>query len=547
MVIQHNLPAQNTNSNIKKNNNIRSKHTKKLSSGYKINCAADNAAALAISEKMRSQIRGLEQTVSNLTDGISLIQTADGALNESQAILQRMRELAVQSANDTNVAADRNAIQKEVDFLIEEVDRIAKQTEFNEGIYPLLGGGTKMIPDPSYASELGNISVDSSRGGISIYAKDDPSGYLGSTDTFGCRLRIKSGGKTLDLHLPSRYPSSGMSIVPVKEKVGDNIVYEYHNTADNIHFRIEQSFNISKVTSGSQSGEYCDIHYNFINLGSSDLDYSFMIKMDPIAGDMGAAPELDGSKMNSSKLVQFGSGTDGTMICNPQSFPALTCNVTAVVNGDNIVNPPTSAFYGNMWHKRPDFPDWSTMEGTTPPDKYDSSSNNYHYAVSWLDKHVAAGGSYETNTLYGVSYPMISSGSSSKSLDDKIWIQAGANSDQSFSVFLVDASAEKLGIQDINITSHQKSEKAISKIDGALNTVSGYRSQFGACQNRMEHAIANASNTQENTQAAESRIRDADIAKEMVLFSKSQILLDAAQSMLAQCNSKPELILELLH
>jgi flagellin len=131
MIIQHNMAAANTNRQLGITTNNIAKATEKLSSGYKINRAGDNAAGLTISEKMRGQIRGLEQASTNAQDGISLIQTAEGALNETQSILQRMRELAVQAANDTNVSADRSAIKKELDALSEEVDRIAKETEFN--------------------------------------------------------------------------------------------------------------------------------------------------------------------------------------------------------------------------------------------------------------------------------------------------------------------------------------------------------------------------------------------------------------------------------
>ena len=152
MIIQHNMAAANTNRQLGITTGNLAKSTEKLSSGYKINRAGDNAAGLTISEKMRGQIRGLDQASTNAQDGISLIQTAEGALNETQAILQRMRELTVQAANDTNVSADRDAIQKELEALTNEVSRIAKETEFN----------TMKLLNGSFASK--NLQVGANEG-----------------------------------------------------------------------------------------------------------------------------------------------------------------------------------------------------------------------------------------------------------------------------------------------------------------------------------------------------------------------------------------------
>lgn len=538
MVIQHNMSAMRGVYNQKKLQGSISKSTKKLSSGYKINSSADDAAGLAISEKMRGQIRGLNQAYENLEDGISLVQVADGALAETHTILQRMRELSVQAANDTNEESDREAIQEEISQLSRQIDTIAKTTQFNSDIYPLdrrrMEGETK--PDSSYSSSLGNVSV-LGNGAINIYAKEDPANFIGSMNTFGVRVRITSGTDVLDLH----FGKSGADI-GIKEITGDKVVYEYKNDAKNIHFTIEQTYRIKKIDEGDRGGEYCDIHYKFNNLGASDLGYDIMIKMDPVLGRMEDVPSLDGVPVGKAGVVlQFDTAAaDGTMICNPDSFPDLNCDVTAVVTGSAIVNRPTSGYYGHMVMGNE--PGWDIMDGTNPP--LTAGSVNYHYAVAWTGKTVAAGGSYEVNTLYGVSYPMIVSPGSSGRGD--LWIQAGANSGQGFYVPLVDATAGKLGVDNLDVTTHDGAVSAISVLDHGVNTISSFRGAFGAYQNRMEKAANNVANMEENLQSAESLLRDANMAEEMVFFSKHNILMQATQSILANSNAVLEDVLNIL-
>lgn len=317
MRIQHNISALNTHRNLTFNNAQASKNLEKLSSGYKINRAGDDAAGLAISEKMRGQIRGLDMATKNAQDSISLIQTAEGALNETHAILQRMRELAVQSANDTNVSSDRAALQLEINSLAEEITRISTDTEFN----------TQKLLTGSFA-----------------------------------------GAKTKD------FANAG------KDKAAEDF----------------------KITDATSDG----------------------------------------------KVFHIGANSG-------QSIKLSITNMSASALGVSVQSDATKV------------------------------------------ENVGRGGDLSKST-------------------------------------------------GINISTQSGADKSIAIIDAALNRVSETRASLGAVQNRLEHTINNLGTTSENLTAAESRIRDTDMAKEMMGFTKNNILMQAAQSMLAQANQQPQGVLQLL-
>lgn len=363
MRINNNLMAMNTHRQLGLSNSAGAKSMSKLSSGYRINSASDDAAGLSISEKMRGQIRGLNQASRNSQDAISLIQTAEGALNESHAILQRMRELSVQSANDTNVGADRDALQAEVTQLVGELDRIANQTEFNEK--KLLNGG------------LG--------------------GAVEQNSTTSTVLAI-----------------AGVASV---------------------------------ATSGAPAGTYTITS--------------------------GTAGEL---------TIANSAGTKTQTITNAAGAQTLN------------------------------FSDF--------------------------------GITIETNAGYAadaaVGNVVVTAGSAV--------FQIGANKDQNISLSIADmtATGAELGLSGIDISDQNTANAAIETINNALTRVSEERSNLGAVQNRLEHTIKNLDTSAENLQSSESRIRDVDMAKEMMEFTKNNILQQAAQAMLAQANQAPQGVLQLL-
>ena len=370
MRIQHNISALNTHRNLGFNNAQSAKNLEKLSSGYKINRAGDDAAGLAISEKMRGQIRGLDMATKNANDSISLIQTAEGALNESHSILQRMRELAVQASNDTNVGEDRVALQKEVQQLKEELTRISTDTEFN----------TQKLLNGDFDSKVFHIGANGDQN-IKLSISDT------SAEKLGLTTEVKATG------------------TGATSKVGD-----------------------ADFKSGGEA----------VTTGT------------------------------------FTKKTDGTW------------------SGAATANAVTTAYLNSKGGK---------------------------------EVTVAA----DTKLGDGLAG----------------YIDASGNIDFYATKALESGDVANIGGK-VDLTSQSGANDAIAKIDEALKSISDTRSNLGAVQNRLEHTINNLGATSENLTAAESRIRDTDMAAEMMAFTKNNILTQAAQSMLAQANQQPQGVLQLL-
>lgn len=415
MRIQHNIAALNTHRNLGMNQASAAKNLEKLSSGFKINRAGDDAAGLAISEKMRGQISGLDMASKNASDSISLIQTAEGALNETHSILQRMRELAVQSSNDTNVTDDRDALQKEISQLTQEIDRVANTTEFNT--QKLLDGGFS-----------GTFQIGANEGqtmNMNIGKMDSAS--LGLTGTTVVAKDVAVTGL-----------ADGTYIVK-GDKVLDN--------------------------DGNQVGE---------------VDATKLTVSGGTAVAMGDAKALN---------------TDGNTIKIEGGKATVTQKVTGeaakLASGDYEVSGLNVLKDGKNVGK---------LTG-------------------------AATGIIEINLEGG----------------KKATIDAAA---LGLTTTLADKS--KFTVEGLDISSRDKASSSITSIDNAIKKVSDQRSSLGAVQNRLEHTINNLGTSSENLTAAESRIRDTDMAAEMMAFTKNNILTQAAQSMLAQANQQPQGVLQLL-
>lgn len=402
MIINHNLSAMNAHRQGGVNTTAQGKSIEKLSSGLRINRAGDDAAGLSISEKMRGQIRGLQQGSRNSQDGVSLIQTAEGTLNETHSILQRMRELAVQASNGTNEDDDRAKITKEFSQLQEEVTRIANDAEFNK---------KKLL--------------DGSMGG----------GKLGAATT----AKIKASSYILQAS-GAKKSASAAGIKASGEKI---------------------------MASGVKKQASADALMGVYN--------GMMTQAQTLAGSAQAA------KLNSA-AVKLASA--------------------------NVKKASAALIIGSA---------------TT---KLASASTK------------AASAAVKTQSA---TVKMASAGTGVK-------FQVGANSGQEISLSIEDMRATALGVNaaKIDITTQPNAKKAISEIEKALTKVSDQRAVLGAVQNRLEHTISATDNSAENLQAAESRIRDVDMASEMMSYSKSKILSQAAQSMLAQANQAPNNVLQLL-
>lgn len=449
MIIQHNMASMFANGKLNISEKRRADSTEKLSSGYRINCSADDAAGLSISEKMRWQIRGLDKASQNIADGMSLLQVADGALNESHAVLQRMNELAVQAANDTNTDVDRDAIQLEMDELSEELTRIAETTSFNGEIYPLAGDGVQKVQWPSELKEVSLTIVNDSGNDVV------------------CNGVTYKNGETMVLNnvawLEGGYYRSTMmgviSVMPDGSYQGGGIfnagVSDY-----------QQPHSLSAVFQEPQGFSQDKYEFFYATLKDVQADENGYLY---ISVDAYCPPSFIGDRFY---LQQSGWGM-----------------MTITVNRRNDVTPPAQ----------------------------ECEARN----VLRID----------TNTVQ---------------TPDLIKIQSSALAYQSIDIPLVNATAANLGVEYLDVMTHTYASKAITTINDAIAKVSEYRSMFGALQNRLEHAQANVDNTMQNTQDAESKLRDTDMAEEMVNNSAASIISQAAQSMLAQSNEMTQGVLQLL-
>ena len=436
MVVQHNITAMNANRMLGVTTTGQAKSTEKLSSGYRINRAADDAAGLSISEKMRKQIRGLSQASTNAQDGISCVQTAEGALTEVHSMLQRMNELAVKAGNGTMSEDDRQNVQDEIDQLVDEIDRVSETTKFNE-TYLLKGddtsnGNTKSL---EANAEIGQID------GLTVTAKADKT-YTDNDDVKIGKVIVKS---------------SDTNVVTVD--------------ADNL---TEAAGNIAKITTD---------------------------------GTEVVVTKNDGKTDTYATVDKFKAAYAGLDIAGAGAVTISKTLDTATANTDDTV---TGTYTGNL--------------------------NSYKVGDS-VNVKLAVGASGETALSNG-----------SKALLLSFQVGADTTSENKISVTMDSMSAKSIGVDGIKVTGSDSTnaDKAVDTISDAIKKVSKQRSALGAVQNRLEHTISNLDNVVENTTSAESRIRDTDMAEEMVSYSKNNILMQAGQSMLAQANQQNQGVLSLL-
>lgn len=409
MIINHNIAALNTYNRLSANNASTSKSLEKLSSGLRINRAGDDAAGLAISEKMRGQIRGLDMAGKNAQDSISLIQTAEGALTETHSILQRMRELAVQSSNDTNTDKDRKELQAEVTQLKSEIDRIGNTTEFNTK--KLLEGSAKGVKE----EVLGSLGINNNSS-------------IKFTDVTTAQNATIGKGAAID---------GAVMIV----KTGQTFTTAGTATFDLANFSVVLNGGTQMTVTDANTAGYLNVASDSITIGSS------------LAGT------------GNTVTLSFAAGSD---------------NMTGISVGSSV-----TLVFG----------------------KHEAASND---------------------------------------LANSVMTQIGANAGQTTFIAIGDMRAKAIGVDVVDISTKFGAQTAIETVNNAISKVSSQRSSLGAIQNRLEHTINNLGTASENLTAAESRIRDVDMAKEMMSFTKNNILQQAATAMLAQANQQPQGVLQLL-
>ena len=484
MVVQHNMTAMNANRMLGLTASQQSKSTEKLSSGYRINRAADDAAGLSISEKMRKQIRGLDQASTNADDGVSAVQTAEGALNEVQDMLQRMNELAVQAANGTNSENDRAYIQSEIDQLVTEIDRVAETTKFNE-TYLLKGDGV----GGKYVN-MGTTDVSNTGGKITA-----ATGGKDQADLTSANLLGYSTDRSVELTVAKDADFSADSTATITI-AGASYALKDFADVDDLAAAISSNKNVNSV----------DLTYNdnktaTAGTGATDFSLTHTNKSTTVSGD-----------------VTF----------------KVASNVTTAKSATITVDDITITF------------DLATKVDAEGNEVFDEETTNQNIKSNLTSQNI----SYtEADGVFTVKLASTMKVNAATKVDDLAFnLHVGADSSDTnkIGVNISSMSADGLGVSGVKVTSEKNATDAIDVIAAAIQQVSKQRSDLGAVQNRLEHTINNLDNVVENTTAAESRIRDTDMAEEMVKYSNINILAQAGQSMLAQANHSNQGVLSLL-
>lgn len=718
MRIQHNITALNTHRNLNFNNT--NKTLEKLSSGYKINRAGDDAAGLAISEKMRAQIRGLTMSSKNAQDGVSLIQTAEGALNEVHSMLQRLNELAVQAANETNTLTDREALQKEITQIINEVDKISNTTEFNsmkllDGSFAkqtTTTGTTQVQPKQelikvSYNLKTGEMALTSEDGlkWVTYEARDESLvGSVGiantsneianivanelvpnavdqlfkafpalqaaqGTDTVELGLRIYSnpsstvlayaqagysgiaGEKPLSMVLAvnvAKYPDAE-SLDGTKDagELKATIMHELmhslmqYNTPDGMSGIGGQQYpmwfieGISQAAGGGftanwnewirdlrvglqfgvddgesivrkwglddpKFGEYAQGYLATMYLGhlagggatgmtpNVNAD-TIRNGLNKILGKLAEGKNFNDAIRETTRLTQaniesmfgpnataatrdiwnlgyfvddLGFAVGGSGAGSVVADGGLSAKPIDVINNAQINSSPIYIGKVNLDGNLIDLydPDQNPPPGGTAPPGGNGGTGNNQGGTGGAGNNqgttqpggTGGGGNNQGNQGTGTTQPGGTQGGNQGGTNPTptakggLTFHVGANAGQTISLNIEAMNSVNLGIDTINITTTDGATKGITSAQKAIQMVSEQRAELGAVQNRLEHTVSNLNNTAENLTSAESRIRDADMAKEMMNFMKQNILMQASQYMLAQANIFPQSVLSLL-
>ncbi len=539
MVVQHNMSAMNANRMLGVTTGQQAKSSEKLSSGYKINRAADDAAGLSISEKMRSQIRGLNKASDNAQDGISLIQTAEGALNESHSILQRMRELAVQAANGTETDDDREAVQNEISQLQEELTRISETTEFNT--MKLLDGSKSGANVGSTGSGPKFGAVDSTLDGALV-----TSNVAGVKVTTAAAATTKAGQETAIWSADGKTLQLNLSL---------NKVY----TQDEIDELIDNA----KQEDSSATGAPAEVKVTLKN-GIFNADAATTAGTATAAGVKAVSDDATVTGFVGADTISFTANKYGAEF-NDTTFDfafdkeagkeEVETTTAITYDGTNAVTAGAYKIHlaAGKEYTAEDLEDILAkagfdfdvkLSGNTPDEPNTLFATSGASTVSQLTMGDTTAGAGLGSTAAMWSQEGYKGASSGEGLT----LQIGANEGQTMSFSLDDMSARALGVDGnkVDLSTQEGAQKATTTIDEAIKKVSEQRGRMGAIQNRLEHTIANLDTAAENTQNAESRIRDTDMAEEMVEYSKNNILAQAGQSMLAQANQSTQGVLSLL-
>lgn len=461
MRINHNISAQLANVNLKRADNRMTASLEQLSSGYKINKAADDAAGMAISNKMRSQIRALDQASRNADDGTSIIQTAEGALSEIESMLQRARELSVQAANDTYTVDDRYAVQKEIDQLLDEVDRIASTTDFN---------GTKLLDGTcNRVVTFDEIGMDSL--GVS-------SSVLSGT----YQVTVNALAEPAQGALSYSIPTQGTSTIKINDT---SISISSTDTLDDVYDRVLSVCNMMGIDVAGGSGNLT------LTTKALGVDQNMVLRS---------------SNETADRTVR---GKDAEI--------TLTDSATATAAGEESM--------------------FSGKESVRYNGNNITISDNSGFEMNLTLEEGIQAGDVRNITVYDTG---------------SMKLQIGANEHQNIDIDFAEVSCRTLKLREedgdnmVNVCSQEGATRAISAFDNAIQSISDYRSNLGAMENRLNSTISSLDISSENMTDAMSRIMDTDMAQAMTNYTQESVLSQAATSMLAQANNRPQQVMSLL-
>ncbi|WP_279288420.1 flagellin N-terminal helical domain-containing protein [Christensenella tenuis] len=609
MRIQNNIMAMNTHRQYTINNDNVSKSAEKLSSGYRINRAGDDAAGLAISEKMRSQIRGLNMATKNSQDAISLVQTAEGALQETHSMLQRMNELAVQAATGTNEDLDRSALAKEFDQLKREINDIAEQTTFNnmkvlDGSLSYSGpersAATAGINMTTVTEDVTGSAVSSkvtAQGQAQVAAQQGSfevtvAGTINVAEDATATLTLKIDGKDYTI---TSDPATGAAVNTVADYVdlfdgktveigGQTFTIASDNTSKLTFTTDAQPTGdvdlpdaITATATGGATGTVAAIQdavqkkdavqgVETATVDQSKLNIGDTIKI----GDKTYELVADGAEAadGNTAITWKGDGTDdlGALLAAADAPTGLTIadtadgfTVTQAVAGTGETKVTYAMADGANSTHTIEFDTVKMKAGDTVKLTVGGTEYTYTYQAGDKVSDIANGLVDADGNALGIAAKgnaLIIDGTTVEvgfdpAAEDEdsfnaIRIQVGALEGEQLAVSIDSMNTAGLKLDDQNLETQDSAGAAITAVRDAINKVSDQRATLGAMQNRLDHKIANLKVSSENLSAAESRIRDVDMASEMTTFTKNNILSQAATAMLAQANALPQNVLTLL-
>ena len=500
MLINNNISAVIANKHLLRNETSLSASAEKLSSGYKINHAYQNPSGMAISNRMRAQIKALDRATDNTSDGISVIQTADGALNEVTSMLQRMRELSVQAANDTNTPEDRAQIQKEVAQLRDEVDRVSSSTEFNS--MQLLNGD---MQTKAYADGVTRLSVSSAV---------DPGTYQIQIEKAATKATLAGG--TLNNASPAvtatqagSFTINGQKVTLTAGMTSDEAFEELKKAAQlGDATATRDTTGKITLTSGISTDDYDEVLGNAwgqdakITVAANDKDPKSQAAMEYFGLEAGSSKDQKDAEV---KLLNTGTGS-------------FSSSATAAIDGKKVTITDNNGFEMSFLLDDALDADGKKTNASTAGQQIGTDHNNA--PINGLEIKVTDIG--------------------------KLSFHVGANKDQTIEVEIPSLSAKELYLDQVNVNTFDSASRAISLVDNAITKISSIRSDLGAAQNRLEHTYDSNNATSENVNDAISRILDTDMATEMVEYTKDNVLQQAGTSVLSQANELPQMALQLL-